>query len=115
MLADVPKVVSTPELRVDVEESRKFRIVDEAIRHFRETHEVIDVDGARVLFGDGGGLGRASTTRPLLLLRFAARRPRAGHTIPPAGGARRVGVDGPQVAPGDRVRMAPHPRAPSAA
>lgn len=73
MLADVPKFVSTPELRVDVEESRKFRIVDEAIRHFRETHEVIDVDGARVLFGDGWGLVRASNTQPVLVLRFEAR------------------------------------------
>lgn len=73
MLADVPKFVSTPELRVDVEESRKFRIVDEAIRHFRETHEVIDVDGARVLFGDGWGLIRASNTQPVLVLRFEAR------------------------------------------
>lgn len=73
MLADVPKFVSTPELRVDVEESRKFRIVDDAIAHFRETHDVIDVDGARVLFGDGWGLIRASNTQPVLVTRFEAR------------------------------------------
>jgi phosphomannomutase / phosphoglucomutase len=73
MLADVPRFVSTPELRVDVEESRKFGIVDDAIRHFRESHEVIDVDGARVLFGDGWGLIRASNTQPVLVLRFEAR------------------------------------------
>jgi len=72
MLADVPKFVSTPELRVDVEESRKFGIVEDAIRHFRESHEVIDVDGARVLFGDGWGLIRASNTQPVLVLRFEA-------------------------------------------
>jgi phosphomannomutase / phosphoglucomutase len=73
MLADVPKFVSTPELRVDVDESRKFGIVDDAIRHFRKTHEVIDVDGARVLFGDGWGLIRASNTQPVLVLRYEAR------------------------------------------
>jgi phosphomannomutase/phosphoglucomutase len=73
MLADVPKFVSTPELRVDVEESRKFKIVDDAIDFFRKTHEVIDVDGARVLFGDGWGLIRASNTQPVLVLRFEAR------------------------------------------
>lgn len=73
MLADVPKFVSTPELRVDVDESRKFGIVDDAIAHFRETHEVIDVDGARVLFGDGWGLIRASNTQPVLVTRFEAR------------------------------------------
>ena len=69
----MPKFVSTPELRVDVEESRKFRIVDDAIAHFRKSHEVIDVDGARVLFGDGWGLIRASNTQPVLVLRFEAR------------------------------------------
>jgi phosphomannomutase/phosphoglucomutase len=73
MLADVPKFVSTPELRVDVEELRKFQIVDDAIVHFRKTHEVIDVDGARVLFGDGWGLIRASNTQPVLVTRFEAR------------------------------------------
>ena len=73
LLDDVPKFVSTPELRVDVEESRKFQIVDDAIRHFRETHEVIDVDGARVLFGDGWGLIRASNTQPVLVTRYEAR------------------------------------------
>jgi len=73
MLADVPKFVSTPELRVDVEESRKFQIVDDAIRHFRKTHEVVDVDGARVLFGDGWGLIRASNTQPVLVTRYEAR------------------------------------------
>jgi phosphomannomutase/phosphoglucomutase len=72
MLADVPTFVSTPELRVDVEESRKFEIVDRAIRHFRKTHEVVDVDGARVLFGDGWGLIRASNTQPVLVARYEA-------------------------------------------
>ena len=73
MLAGVPKFVSTPELRVDVDESRKFQIVEDAIRHFRKTHEVIDVDGARVLFGDGWGLIRASNTQPILVTRYEAR------------------------------------------
>jgi phosphomannomutase / phosphoglucomutase len=73
MLADVQKFVSTPELRVDVEEARKFQIVGDAIRHFRKTHEVVDVDGARVLFGDGWGLIRASNTQPILVTRYEAR------------------------------------------
>jgi phosphomannomutase/phosphoglucomutase len=48
-------------------------IVEEASRHFAETHEVVAVDGARVLFGDGWGLIRASNTQPVLVLRFEAR------------------------------------------
>ena len=73
MLADVPKFVSTPELRVDCPDHRKFAVVAAAAEHFRKTHEVIDVDGARVLFGDGWGLVRASNTQPILVMRYEAR------------------------------------------
>ena len=72
LLADVPKFVSTPELRVDCPDDRKFVVVAAAIAHYRATHEVIDVDGARVLFGDGWGLLRASNTQPVLVMRFEA-------------------------------------------
>jgi phosphomannomutase/phosphoglucomutase len=72
LLADVPDFVSTPEIRVDVPEERKFRLVEEAAKHFRSKHDVIDVDGVRVLFGDGWGLIRASNTQPVLVLRFEA-------------------------------------------
>ena len=76
MLADVPLFVSTPELRVDCPDDRKFAVVADAVRHFRTTREVIDVDGARVLFGDGWGLVRASNTQPILVMRFEARTPK---------------------------------------
>ena len=72
LLSDVPKYVSTPELRIDCPDERKFAIVDAAVAHFRQSHEVIDVDGARVLFGDGWGLVRASNTQPILVMRFEA-------------------------------------------
>ena len=72
LLADVPKYVSTPEIRVDCDEDIKFGIVERAVAHFRETHDVIDVDGVRVQFGDGWGLIRASNTQPVLVLRFEA-------------------------------------------
>ncbi len=71
-LADVPVFVSTPEIRVDVPEERKFGIVDAAVAHFRAIHDVVDVDGVRVLFGDGWGLIRASNTQPVLVMRFEA-------------------------------------------
>ncbi|GAC1515464.1 MAG: phosphomannomutase/phosphoglucomutase [Gemmatimonadaceae bacterium] len=72
MLADVPRFVVTPELRIDVTDETKFAIVDRAIAHFRKSHDVIDVDGARVLFGDGWGLIRASNTQPVLVARYEA-------------------------------------------
>ena len=73
LLADVPEFVSTPEIRVDCADDRKFDLVARAVEHFRASHDVIDVDGARVLFGDGWGLVRASNTQPILVLRFEAR------------------------------------------
>ncbi len=51
----------------------KFGIVEEAKKHFAASHKVIDVDGVRVLFGDGWGLIRASNTQPVLVMRFEAR------------------------------------------
>ena len=71
--AAFPQYMSTPELRVDVEEERKFDIVAKAVEHFRRDYEVIDVDGARVQFDGGWGLLRASNTQPVLVMRFEAR------------------------------------------
>ena len=73
MMADVPRFVSTPEIRVDCPDDVKFGIVAKATRHFSASHKVIDVDGVRVLFGDGWGLIRASNTQPVLVMRFEAR------------------------------------------
>ena len=72
LLSDVPKFVSTPEIRVDCEEETKFGIVERAVEHFRAQYDVIDVDGVRVQFGDGWGLIRASNTQPVLVMRFEA-------------------------------------------
>jgi len=73
MLGDVPSFESTPEIRVDCPDELKFDVVARAVRHFRASREVIDVDGARVLFGDGWGLIRASNTQPVLVTRYEAR------------------------------------------
>ena len=73
LLSDVPEFVSTPEIRVDCADDRKFEVVAKAVEHFRGLHDVSDVDGVRVLFGDGWGLIRASNTQPILVLRFEAR------------------------------------------
>ncbi|MDB4898925.1 MAG: manB [Gemmatimonadetes bacterium] len=73
LLADVPPFVSTPEIRVDCPDDEKFALVARAVEHFRGTHDVIDVDGVRVQFGDGWGLIRASNTQPIIVTRFEAR------------------------------------------
>ncbi len=73
LLLDVPKTYATPELRVDCTEEEKFALVKRAQDHFRKTHEIVDVDGVRILFKDGWGLIRASNTQPILVLRFEAQ------------------------------------------
>jgi phosphomannomutase/phosphoglucomutase len=72
IMATIPKYPSTPEIRVECPEAHKFAVVKEITEYFRKTHKVIDVDGARIDFGDGWGLVRASNTTPLLVLRFEA-------------------------------------------
>jgi phosphomannomutase / phosphoglucomutase len=71
--AGIPRYVSTPEIRVDVPDEDKFKIVEEAGKYFRENHKTIDVDGVRILFPEGWGLIRASNTQPVIVLRFEAR------------------------------------------
>jgi phosphomannomutase/phosphoglucomutase len=75
LVADFPAYVSTPELRIDVPEEKKFELVERAQAHFAASHDVITVDGVRILFGDGWGLIRASNTQPALVARFEARSP----------------------------------------
>ncbi len=75
LLSDIPNFVSTPELRIEVPEELKFGLVERAVEHFRASHDVIDVDGVRVLFGDGWGLIRASNTQPVIVARYEAGTP----------------------------------------
>jgi len=73
LLADVPRTESTPELRVDCPEEKKFEVVRRAQEFFSKGYEAVTVDGVRVVFPDGWGLVRASNTQPLLVLRFEAK------------------------------------------
>ena len=72
LLADVPRTFATPEIRVDCSDEEKFDVVERVEAHFRADHDVVTVDGARVLFDGGWGLVRASNTQPVLVLRFEA-------------------------------------------
>jgi phosphomannomutase/phosphoglucomutase len=73
MLADVPKMFSTPEIRMPCPDEVKFKVVKEITKYFEDNkYNVVDIDGARVTFDDGWGLIRASNTQPVLVLRFEA-------------------------------------------
>ena len=73
MVSDFPVYASTPELRIEVTEESKFELMRAAQDHFKRSREVIEVDGARILFEDGWGLLRASNTQPVIVARYEAR------------------------------------------
>lgn len=73
LTSDLPPSYSTPEIRIDCEESLKFRLVEETKNTLRAgSGKINDIDGVRVDYGDGWGLVRASNTQPVLVLRFEA-------------------------------------------
>jgi len=72
LLSGVPAMVNTPEIRMDCPDEKKFQVVARLVEAFKREYDVIDVDGARVLFDGGWGLVRASNTQPVLVLRFEA-------------------------------------------
>jgi phosphomannomutase len=71
--AALPQVINTPELRFDCAEDRKFAVVREVKERLAaEGAKVQDVDGVRVLTGDGWWLLRASNTQAVLVARCEA-------------------------------------------
>jgi phosphomannomutase/phosphoglucomutase len=72
LLRDIPKSVTTPEIRVECPDDIKFQVVTRAKKEFTEYH-ITDIDGIRIHFNKGWGLIRASNTQPALVLRFEAQ------------------------------------------
>ncbi len=71
-LSGLPKMVSTPEIRVDCPDETKFDVVARVAAHFKKIRKTVDIDGVRVVFPEGWGLLRASNTQPVLVMRFEA-------------------------------------------
>jgi phosphomannomutase/phosphoglucomutase len=81
LLADVPRVFNTPEIRFPCAEEGKFALVEAVALRMAEhkasgrepyVRDIIGIDGVRMVFGDGWGLLRASNTQPVLVMRFEA-------------------------------------------
>ncbi len=70
----MPAMINTPELRFQVDESRKFAVVDEILdRLAADGADVNRTDGARVNTPDGWWLLRASNTQDVLVARAEAK------------------------------------------
>lgn len=67
---ELPKSYTTPEIRIDVEESEKFKIIDN-LKNKLNTEKISynDLDGVRVQMSDGWWLVRASNTQNCLIVR----------------------------------------------
>lgn len=73
---EFPRVHQSDERRPHVPDEHKFRIVDQVTEHFRNSHDVIMLDGARIEFGEGAWAGiRASNTSACLSICIEARSP----------------------------------------
>jgi phosphomannomutase len=73
LMDEMPKSVSTPELRFAVDASRKFAVVEEVRDRLSADGATVDVtDGVRVSTPDGWWLLRASNTQDVLVARAEA-------------------------------------------
>lgn len=69
----MPEMINTPEMRFQVDESRKFAVIDEVLaRLSADGADVNATDGARVNTADGWWLLRASNTQDVLVARAEA-------------------------------------------
>ena len=74
LLEGISHYESTPEIKVAVDDNKKFDIVNK-VREYALTRDcdVLLIDGVKAFFEDGAALIRASNTGPNLTLRFEAK------------------------------------------
>ncbi len=72
--ADIPTTHATPEIKLNINDSKKFEVMEKIVEEFSAKFPNSDtLDGIRVNFPDGAwGIIRASNTSPYLTLRFEA-------------------------------------------
>lgn len=75
VLHDIPQYVTSPEIKAHCSDSDKYKVVDALSEIFKKEYRdnVIDINGARVVYDDGWGLVRASSNLPELVLIFEAK------------------------------------------
>jgi phosphomannomutase/phosphoglucomutase len=69
MVGSLKRYFSTPEVRLETTEEKKWQLVAAAKEHFGSRYDTVDIDGVRVAFDHGWALLRASNTQPVVVLR----------------------------------------------
>jgi len=75
MMADLPRMSITPEVRFHSPDDEKFGLVEKLSAELAKKYPVITIDGVRVIFPEGWGLFRASNTQPAIVARCEASTP----------------------------------------
>lgn len=78
LVDELPVVFNTPELRLPCADERKAPLVASvalALRHDPAVRSLVELDGVRASFDGGWALIRASTTQPILVMRYEADSP----------------------------------------
>ncbi len=82
LFAELPKGVSTPELKISVAEGEQYRFIEEFVAKAKfDGARIATIDGLRADWPDGWGLVRASNTTPCLVLRFDAKDNESLHRV----------------------------------
>ena len=73
-LENLEKYYSTPEIKVKVDDDKKFLIIDKMKNYCeKKDYHFITIDGVKVKYDDGFALVRASNTGPNITMRFEAK------------------------------------------
>ena len=74
LVDEIPKSFNTPEIRIDCDDKKKFKIISQVVSNQkRKKKKIIDIDGVRVIEDDGWWLLRASNTQAALVLRCESK------------------------------------------
>lgn len=73
LLEGINVYYSTRELKIEVEDSKKFEIIDKLTDYCRnKNYNILTIDGVKAKFDDGFALVRASNTGPNITMRYEA-------------------------------------------
>ncbi len=71
LLNGINKYYSTKELKIQVEDTEKFKIIDKVKEYaINKNYNIVTLDGVKVKFDDGFALVRASNTGPNITMRY---------------------------------------------
>lgn len=74
LLESINKYYATEEIKVKVDDTKKFAIIDKICEYAKsKNYNILTIDGCKAKFDDGFALVRASNTGPNITMRFEAK------------------------------------------